>query len=739
MKKYGWIILLLCVLMSGFSIRAEEESFKKNISVVFDDSGSMAIDVRWAHANYALQTLVSLMDEGDILHIHYMNRSQDDISLEIKKGAELNALLDTIRTKSIPDLLGAGETPIDSIRVGINNLSNTDGLLKDNVTYDNWLILITDGNEMKGENGERLANYVVDESFDSGYKWVGALDRQIAMILKDKPISFSTVILKIDDSNQDMLITSDMIGSVLIYKSAQIGAEFLQDKKIIQNMNDIATLISGRLEVDTTEIKGKELKIASKVPFYTIDILIQDSNSRVSGIRDKNGNKIDVQIDNIPLRSPSDLVIGNKKLISDTNLYGSEIRLTYLGEEALMSGDYTIEFEDNVEQAKITSFCFPAIQFIFDYYVSGKKVDKVFQEDRVALEFIPVRSGTTEIIDNLPDNIQFAINLKCGNQFISFDGNSLRTNEFSIRSATIEGDLTAQIPDVWLWSLNILENIEIAPETEKPVPREFSIELSQTEASITYKDFENAPYVLIIPKLNGERLSQEELSKGEMSIVRIYGSNGELVDLDYTLESVDDYYQFKPNYSGFQPNLPSDSYKIEVKYTSVNIEQTPLYAFGEFSYTIGDAPFYIRYFVYILGFISSVLLMVYLVGFLFKPRIDYKHYYILKSYYDGIIDLDEPYKQDKFPIRINLLNRFLTPYKREEGRAEDLVLKAGKKANHIYVTKHSQKENMAIGSFVLKGDLVGQRDLRLNLEQKLEYIQNSKLVTYQYMKNKSKF
>lgn len=738
MKKIVAIMLMLCLSYSVWTLNAEEESFKKNISVVFDDSGSMSFDVRWAHANYALQTLVSLMDEGDILHIHYMNRTQEDLSLVIQKGQPLNELLDSIREKSIPDVQGAGQTPIDSIRVGMENLGNSDGLQKAGVTYDNWLVLITDGNEMQDQSETKLVNYIPDDSFESGYKWVGILDREVADILKSSDLAFSTVILKIDDSNQDMLITSDMIGAPLIYKSAPIGDDVIQDKKIIQNMNDIATLISGRLEVTTNQQQGNKLVIESDVPFYTLDLLVQDSLGKVVGITDKDGNDIDIQIDNIPLKTPENLTIGTRNLISDTNLYGSEIRMTYRGDEALKSGQYTIVFEENVEKAKVAGFCFPAIQFIFDYYVDGVKVDKVFQEDRVSLEFIPVRSGTREVIEKLPENIQFSIDLRCGNQFISFDGNSLHTNEFSIRSSTIEGSLTAQIPEIWLWTLNIMENIDIAPAEEKPVPREFSIELDRKEATATYKDFDTAPVITITPKLNGDNLSEEEQAKGTLSIVRIYNQNGEMVDLNYELKNDGDHYTFRPIYTGFKPNLPSDTYKVEVKFTSAGITGEPIIAFSDFTYTIGDAPFYIRYFTYIVSVIVGILLIIYLIGFMIKPRIDFKHYHIVISKYNSIIDLDGPIEQEIIPIKVHALNRVLQPYRREVGKAGDLIIKAGGKANHIYIAKESQKEHMAIDSFELKGDVVGKRDLRLNMDQRLEHIVDGKLVTYQYEKAKKR-
>ncbi len=727
------ILVVLLIITSGYLTKAEEKKYNKNISIVFDDSGSMAFDVRWAHANYALQTLVSVLDDGDILQIHYMNDSKKDIAIEIGKTIATSEVLQLIRDNSVPDLIGDGETPIESISIGLSKFTNSpDSLTKTNTVYDNWLILITDGNEMTDKDGEGYVNYVKDDSFDSGFKWVGVLDRKIAGILSSSSLDFSTVILKIGDTSQDMLLNSAMVGSPLIYKSASVSEEYIEDKQIIENMNEIASLISGRYPINIRGKFGSELTIESEVPFSDFDILLQNSNSQVIEVKDSNGNIIDFKVNDTKLLSPADMQIARRLLESDSDLYGSSMRLTSELEEALPAGEYRVVFDQNIEKAKVTSYCYPFIQFIFNYYVNGLEVEKVFQEDMVTLEFIPVRGGTTIVLQNLPDEINYNLNIKSGDQFLSFEEGSLKTNEFLIRDSVLEGSLIAEIPDIWLWSLYVSESIPVAPEEERPENRVFTLETSAIESSVTYKDIDNASSVYFIPKLNGERLTQDQMNKAELNIVRIYSANGSLTNLDYELIKEGTVFGFRPVYTGFKPAMPSDDYIIEVKFASNEIKDVNEYAFSEIKYSVLDAPFFIRYIYYILIVVALLALGAYLIGIVIKPKLSNKKHHIVKYYYDSILDLDAPVKTEKFKIKINILSRIFIPYVREKGNCTELKIKAGGRAGHIYLLKESQRIGMSIGNFELKADSVAKRNLRLNLNQKLEMIIDGKLVIYRY-------
>lgn len=732
-KIVSALSLICIVLLAVSGVSAQEQSYNKNISVVFDDSGSMAFDVRWAHANYAIQTLVSVLDEGDILQIHYMNDSSKDIAVKISDKESTEELLNLIRENSVPDLLGAGETPIDSIKVGMSKLAPGGTQLQTPGTeYDNWLVLITDGNEMTSADGEKYANYVKDDSFDSGYKWVGVLDRQIGSILSGSSLEFSTVILKIGDTAQDMLLNNSMIGHPLVYKSASVSEEHIEEKQIVENMNDIASLVSGRYPISIKAKSGTQLTIESEVPFNNFDLLLQNSNSTVSRVLDEDGNEISFSIEETKLLSPDNLEVGNRVLESDTNLYGSAIRLNYDSDEALSEGVYRVVFTEDIENAKVTSYCYPFIQFGFKYYVNGLEVDKVFQEDMVTMEFIPLRGGTEEVLTSLPAEINYTLELKSGDQFLSFKEGSLETNPFLIRDSILEGSLTAEIPDIWRWSLNVSETIPVAPEEERAADRIFTLELSSVDNYVSYGEFENAMEVLITPKLNGERLSAEEIEKANLDIVRIYSEDGTLTSLEYELLKEGTIFTFKPTYNGFKPAMPSGDYTIEVRFEANATEGVNEYAFSEFTYEVGDAHFLVRYFRYVAIIAILVVIGIYLIGIVIRPKLSNKKHHIVKYYYESIIDMDSPVKEEYFPIKVNQVTRYIIPFVREKGDCQAFCVKAGRHADHVYLTKETQKTGMRLGTFELRDDLVGKRDLRLNLNQKLERIEDGRLVVYKY-------
>ena len=68
---------------------------KKIISVVYDDSGSMAGE-RWTYANYSLQTLTSLLNTQDELYVTYMSDPSDAKKISL---TDIQDSVDKIRDK----------------------------------------------------------------------------------------------------------------------------------------------------------------------------------------------------------------------------------------------------------------------------------------------------------------------------------------------------------------------------------------------------------------------------------------------------------------------------------------------------------------------------------------------------------------------------------------------------------------------------------------------------------------
>ena len=64
--KFEFVPHSCCFYLYGlhpFGLLQKERRAKRVVSLVYDDSGSMRNNDRWKYANYALQSLVALLDE----------------------------------------------------------------------------------------------------------------------------------------------------------------------------------------------------------------------------------------------------------------------------------------------------------------------------------------------------------------------------------------------------------------------------------------------------------------------------------------------------------------------------------------------------------------------------------------------------------------------------------------------------------------------------------------------------
>ena len=91
---------------------------KKIISVVYDDSGSMAGE-RWTYANYSLQTLTSLLNTQDELYVTYMSDPSDAKKISL---TDIQDSVDKIRDKE-----DSHNTPEESIDTAVGKVESIKG------------------------------------------------------------------------------------------------------------------------------------------------------------------------------------------------------------------------------------------------------------------------------------------------------------------------------------------------------------------------------------------------------------------------------------------------------------------------------------------------------------------------------------------------------------------------------------------------------------------------------------
>ena len=132
---------------------------KKIISVVYDDSGSMAGE-RWTYANYSLQTLTSLLNTQDELYVTYMSDPSDAKKISL---TDIQDSVDKIRDKE-----DSYNTPEQSIDTAVGKLESIKGT---DATTQYWLIIMTDGaiNEMSNESElQKKIDSVKNKKMDNG-------------------------------------------------------------------------------------------------------------------------------------------------------------------------------------------------------------------------------------------------------------------------------------------------------------------------------------------------------------------------------------------------------------------------------------------------------------------------------------------------------------------------------------------------------------------------------------------
>ncbi len=156
MKKLLKQILIAVMVFSNLFIctlpgSAQKAEIKRNIAIVFDNSGSMYVkgEKAWCRATYAMEVFAAMLNKGDSLSIHPMN----PIEVNKKKytmdspfvitNPDQSAQIRNIRTEK------AADTHIETIDAAIEYLSSSEAT-------ENYMIVLTDG-QVFYENGKELS------------------------------------------------------------------------------------------------------------------------------------------------------------------------------------------------------------------------------------------------------------------------------------------------------------------------------------------------------------------------------------------------------------------------------------------------------------------------------------------------------------------------------------------------------------------------------------------------------
>ncbi len=120
---------LLLVLVASASAMAA-----RSAALVYDDSKSMKDEDRWLYANFALQTLVALLDPEDRLDVVTM--SEPGKAASLTDFAAKSKQIESLKRQRLP----TANTPYEAVRTAMQSLR-----ARKAESDERWLIVITDG------------------------------------------------------------------------------------------------------------------------------------------------------------------------------------------------------------------------------------------------------------------------------------------------------------------------------------------------------------------------------------------------------------------------------------------------------------------------------------------------------------------------------------------------------------------------------------------------------------------
>jgi len=306
-------IFIGIILLFNFSFASGENSVKRVVSIVYDDSSSMLSNNNFCYSNYALQILTAAMKSDDELNIVKMSQYFNNNEMDLSTMSKRQAYIDDIRRYE-----HRAGTPFESITTAKNWLINKSSQYKDEAQY--WLVVITDGS-FSGLPAD-LTQYMTDlnNSFNN--------------------LSFETILLTIGTQ-------SDMQVKDIVRTSANSTVIEARDKEsIYSSLMNISKMINNGASDKFITLEKKDdktISLKTNYPLQKMMVLLQNDDNYITSV--KNGNiYFDKETYNVGY--PTE------------NLKGSLTHVLPNSGEYLDQGEYIIEFNKNIElNNDITFLC----------------------------------------------------------------------------------------------------------------------------------------------------------------------------------------------------------------------------------------------------------------------------------------------------------------------------------------------------------------------------------------------
>lgn len=659
--------VIACFLAIGYAPIAGARA----VAVVYDDSGSMRGEERWLYANFALQTLIGLMDAADRLDLVFMSEPDKVRPIHDRNGKA--AHIETLKRQGAPK----AETPYAAVRAAMAALRNapTDA-------GERWLVVITDG-EFGLAKGPPVVRDAVAEEFSVFVRETSA--RTLLLLIGDK---------------------ADRLLGELWRRAGQATVLYAANsREIVDRMHEIASMLASRgkgvPDLGRTQ-KDKEIVLSPRFPLRRLLVLAQTEGKRslprLTTVASVGGDleRADYQpqmpqaaatgrsaatISHILPRSPDTPIPAGKETIRLT--FDSADRLSDVRIFPEVAARLDVELRDADGKAMT-----PNAQGVVEPCI-GQTMQVVARlmadEKRTLTEGQSDTSGfrTAFILGDAPESVM-ALNAS-KTEFLG---------SITLRPGTTTLSALAEFPGYFNFRSRIFT---LAPRDCRP--REVSVATDMSGWNGDVLTLESAAVVLR-GQVDGKAIGAEDFAAWNLNLV---GETPVRFELEKDTKTQSWILRPKLRWGcacvtstgpqnvrlTLSSGRPAESHEVTI----------PL--------TVQDTTFWRKCGYLIKGALAIAAAAAWLYGIIRKPRfrrgsvVFYKH--------RG--------RQETFLLPGNRAMRLLVPYKAEKRVVGNVVFEASR-GFHVFLTKGSQREGMSIAGIPL--DPPGERDQRISDGDTLE-------------------
>ena len=679
---------ILCIFLLFFEI-----VLSKNIYVVYDDSLSMKKESRDIYANYALQTLASLLSEDDNLTITRMSDIKEDFrNKTIVNLKDINSELKYFEKNLVAK---SQVTPYRSIETIVDYMDKTSS--KDE---SNWLIVITDG---EFEDGKPISNI---ENVKN------AISKSV------QKINLKPIFLLIG-SNQKELEKYETQEGIRVWKEIFGEGEFPKifkasnQKDIITKMREIAQLLTSKSSKsldDIYSVNNNKLEFNSLFPLSKIIFLDQAEGEEKLNTLEKiyiDGKEINIDKQYKPLKNERKILLAANVIHIEGN-----------------NNKIILEFKENVtKNIKVL----PEVSAKFKVSLldeEGKELKngllEIPSEEKFNVTAKLLKGDSNELLDYV-DGTEVILNY--GNKKIPLKYNKEKNvyeGVLEIEKGRKSIDGTAEFPGYFYYQSDIyiiegtspkpkvIKKIEEPkpepPKPEPPKPYIMSVDIfSEINDFLTQEDLVKKQFY-IIPKINGNNLSEEDISKIEIKLKS--DISGKLSEKKY-IDLVNSYgWEYTPDlYSGvLNFKNPQGEKKVEV--TLENKEKNKIFK-DQRVLVLEKISFWSAFGNLILKGILLLTGLILVIGYIKKNRFKKEEKIIIEEIQDNF---------KKPIIRKVLKSTFLniiTPYKDDECNIDGFIFVANKGFVGITAESFAKSFNRSsVNKVYINGDYIDKDELK---------------------------